>query len=316
MPSLSSHRLIAGLCVLLSLTACGGAPEVAADPAIEAEFAERRRAIDDEKAKQTYQGDLIQLDLAIDKYASAWLTSELQIAEKLRDKLETYLRSTVEKHFHRLLTTAEARDAPGNRAIALAALGFSGRPEAMDPMLNGARDDNSEVAIAALFGLAVAEEPGTPPGVLGEIMNDAKKTAEVRRNASLALMKLQEKSYAPNEIMPLWEAVLEKPLDGEDSGIQVHALRGIGLNRNTTHARLAEKFASHPHPKLRVAAAIAMGRLNNQSSVPTLLTMLGPGETNDNARLAARKALQALAGGIDRQYDVAAWRKAFDRSVK
>mgnify|MGYP003503310244 CR=1 FL=1 len=67
---------------------------------------------------------------------------------------------------------------------------------------------------------------------------------------------------------------------------------------------------------MRVAAAIAMGRMKSDSSIPVLLTLLGPGETNDNARLAARKALQTLAGGIDRQYDVAAWRKVLDRGAK
>lgn len=298
------------------MSSCGGAPEARPDPTIEAQFAERRRGIDEEKAKQTFQGDLIQLDQAIDKYAAAWLTKELQSSDKLRDKLETYLRTTVEKHFSRLLATADARDVPRNRAIALAALGFAGRPEAMDTLLNGARDDNSEVAVAALFGLAVAEDPSTPPAVLGEIMNNAKKTVEVRRNASLALLKLQEKTYAPDAIMPLWIGVLDKPLDSEDSGIQMHALRGLGLNRDTTHAKLAEKFASHPQPMLRVAAAIAMGRMKNESSIPCLLTLLGPGETNDNVRLAARKALQSLAGGTDRQYDVAAWRKVLDRGGK
>lgn len=296
--------------------ACGSAPEAAPDPAIEAEFVERRRAIDEEKTKQTYQGELILLDQAIDKYASAWLTSELQASERMRDKLETYLITTVEKHFNRLLDTAEARDMPRQRAIALAALGFSGRPEALEPMLNGARDDSAELALAALFGLAVAADARTPPAILGDIMNDAKKPVEVRRNASLALLKLQEKTYAPQAIMPLWIAVLDKPLDAVDSGIQMHALRGLGFNRDAAHARLAEKFASHPHPMLRTAAAIAMGRMKNDSSVPVLLTLLESSETNDNVRLAARKALQALAGGIDREYDVNSWRKVFDRSAK
>ena len=314
--TLPHHRAVLGVCVCLALNACGSAPETAPDPKIETEFLAQRRAVDEEKAKQSYGADLIQLDQAIDKYATAWLTKELHSSDKMRDKLDVYLRNTVEKHFTRLLSTAENRELTAQRPIALAALGFSGRPEAIDPLLNGARDDNAEIAVASLFGLAVSDDPKIPPALLGEIMNNPKKPVEVRRNASLALLKLQERAYSPSSIMPLWEGVLEKPLDAEDSGIQVHALRGLGLNRNTLHAHLVEKFASHPQPMLRVAAAIAMGRMKNESSVPTLLTLLATSETNDNVRLAARKALQALAGGVDRQYDVGEWRKVFDRSSK
>jgi len=301
--------------MLLGLVAagCGSAPEPQYDPAIEAEFLERRRAIEEEKGRQSFEGDLIKIDQAIDKYASAWLTTELSSSDRLREKLEQYLRGMVDRHLPRLLATADRRDLPAQRAISLAALGFSGRQEALDTLLNGARDDDPLIATAALFGLAVLHEPNTPPGVLGEIMTDAKKPVDVRRNASLALVKLQEHTFKPEAIEPYWEAVLAKPLDSEDSGIQVHALRGLGLRRNPAYAHYAEKFASHPHAMVRSAAAIAMGRMKNTSSVPTLLGLLGPAETNDNVRLAARKALQELAGGIDRYYDVAAWRKVFER---
>lgn len=302
------------LCLLAA--GCGGGPDLAADPQIEEDFVERQRAIEDEKNKQTFEADLITLDKALDKYATAWMTSELQPAEKLREKLEDFLRLTVAKHYDRLVTTAEKREYPTNRAIALAALGFSGRPEALDPLLNGARDKEEQVAVAALFGLAVLQEPRTPLGVLGQIMVDGEKPVEVRRNASLALLRAQEKSFEPEKATPFWASVLERPLEEIDYGVAMHAVRGLGLRRDPEFARLAEKMASHPQPMLRVAAAIAMGRMQNESSVPTLLALLTPAETNDNVRLAARKALQALAGGVDREYDVAAWRKVFEREVK
>lgn len=312
----SPVRLLAGFTAwsLWSLVAsCGGAPEPQADPQIEADFLQRRQAIEEEKSKETFAGDLITIDKALDRYTEAWMTSELSSMEKMRDKLDNYLRTAVSKHFDRLLTEADQREYPANRSISLAALGFSGRSEALDPLLNGARDENEAIAVAALFGLAILQDPRTPPGVIGEIMLDSKKPAPVRRNASLALLRLQDKSFDTEKIAPYWVQVLARPLEEIDYAVAMHAVRGIGLLRDPANAHLAEKLASHPQPMLRVAAAIAMGRMKNESSVPVLLALLGPAETNDNVRLAARKALQALAGGIDREYDVGEWRKIFQR---
>ena len=50
----------------------------------------------------------------------------------------------------------------------------------------------------------------------------------------------------------------------------------------------------------------------DQTDVEALIARLGPVETNANVRLAVRKALQALAGGIDRGYDVKEWRRVFE----
>jgi hypothetical protein len=62
-----------------------------------------------------------------------------------------------------------------------------------------------------------------------------------------------------------------------------------------------------------MAAALALGRMNAQGSWKKLLELLGPQETVQNVRLVARKALAALAGGVDHGYDIDAWRKTFDR---
>ena len=62
-----------------------------------------------------------------------------------------------------------------------------------------------------------------------------------------------------------------------------------------------------------MAAAVALGRMNAQDHWQDLLALLSPAETSQNVRLHASKALAELAGGVDHGYDVAAWRKTFDR---
>ena len=71
----------------------------------------------------------------------------------------------------------------------------------------------------------------------------------------------------------------------------------------------------HPTPRLRMAAAVALGRMNAQEHWQPLLELLKPQEPNPNVRLSARKALARLAGDKDYTYDIGAWRKVFERGV-
>ena len=64
------------------------------------------------------------------------------------------------------------------------------------------------------------------------------------------------------------------------------------------------------------AAALALGRMNAQKHWRDLLALMEPSESVQNVRLHARKALAALAGNKDYGYDLAAWRKVFDRGEK
>ena len=61
------------------------------------------------------------------------------------------------------------------------------------------------------------------------------------------------------------------------------------------------------------AAVVAQGKIKNQESFPVLLELIKESETNENVRLVARKSLKALAGGVDRGYDVELWQRLFQR---
>jgi hypothetical protein len=93
----------------------------------------------------------------------------------------------------------------------------------------------------------------------------------------------------------------------------MNAVRGLGVSRKPDHAALVARYVTHPVPKVRSAAAVALARMNAQDQVEALLALLAPAETNDEARLAGRLALTALAGGEDHGYDVAEWRRQFQR---
>ena len=52
-----------------------------------------------------------------------------------------------------------------------------------------------------------------------------------------------------------------------------------------------------------MAVAVALGRIRSEDSLPILFMLLGPAESNQNVKLATRKALQELAPGTDRGYE-------------
>ena len=135
----------------------------------------------------------------------------------------------------------------------------------------------------------------------------------MKMNAAWALVQLQLVVPEPHRIVPVWLRSLQQPRGAVDPWVLVQALRGLGFARDPQHSAVVSPFINHALPRVRWAAVIALGRMGDPEAHTVLLTRLGPAESNANVRLAARKALQVLAGGVDREYDVVQWRKVFER---
>ncbi|MCC6670897.1 MAG: HEAT repeat domain-containing protein [Planctomycetes bacterium] len=303
------------LLLLLSLAACGGSPEPAApDRSLEAQFQKDRTQRQETLLRQEdWQNVLMNLDKSLDRYATALLSAGNDRADRMVVSLETYLAQETKKHFADLVREADRDEFPGNRAIAAAALGFSQKPEALDPILNCLNDRDEAVVNNALLALGALRDPRTPVARLAEFVEDEKRPVKLRATASWTLMRLQLFVHQPDQVPPVWMRVLQRPVEATDPSILVHALRGLGLFRRKEYAAHIRPYLAHPTPLIRTAAALATGFCGDQASHKDLLVLLKASETNPNVRLTARKALQALAGGVDRGYDVEAWRQVFAR---
>ena len=124
---------------------------------------------------------------------------------------------------------------------------------------------------------------------------------------------MQDSCFKKEEILAFYAEALSRPIDHYEPTILVSLIRGMGKGRNPEQAEIVVKYASHPTAKIRETVANALGRMKNPDSAEALLALLSVSETNPNVRLASRKALQALAGDVDRGYDVEEWRKVFHR---
>ena len=323
------------LVLLLTLfTACSTAPEAVGEKRPGAVERDRRLAQEDER-RRDFNAVLVRLDQGMDSYVKALANRGENRADKQAERLEKLLREEVldtgstsyaigedglqvsnesaGNNFARLVALAKDSSLPGQQAIALAALGFSARPDVMPTILQGAMLSDPFRVDRAVLGLAILRAPETPPGVLGKIVEDLEHPEPGRVQAAWALYRLQETSLKQADIIALWRRYLTELQDRLPAGVLVTALRGIGLHGDTADGELVASYLRHAIPRMRMAAALALGRMNAQEQWQELLALLEPTETVQNVRLHARKALAALAGNRDYGYDVAAWRKVFDR---
>jgi len=312
--------------LLLLLAACASSPRTEYDP----ELADRARATQQADAdRRDLRAVLLRLDQGMESYGRA-LASDTLRSDADANKIYKMLHEMVldigvrtlnrdepprelGTNYLRLQALAIDGSEPADQAIAIAALGFSGQPEVMPLILQAAQSDNPLLVDRAVFGLAILRAPDTPPGVLGSIAANPALSAASRAQAAWALYEIQAVSPRRDECAAIWRRFATEQRDSLPPGVLVQAVRGLGYTRDQAHTAVVLPFLSHSMAKVREAAAIALGRLNAQQHSEALLDLIGPKETVPNVRLAARKALCELAGRQDYGYDVAAWRKAFDR---
>ena len=291
---------------------CAGGPAPKFDPDLEQQILQKRAQQEQLRERQEdFDKALIDIDKAIDSYASAKLHSEYQRSAQQADKIYTFLKSASTKHFNRLVRAADDASNNAYRAKAAGALGFSEKPEALDPLLNAINSDDATVATNAAFALGVLKDPRTPPAVLASTIENPELSPEERAGSANSMFQLQGALHDAAPAYAVWLRLLSEPPQELDPILAVIALRGLSRSRDAAHSEVATKFIAHPRPMVREMAAICLGYLGDRDTHEVLLTRLQPQETNPNVRLAARKALQALAGNIDRGYDVDQWRKVF-----
>jgi hypothetical protein len=303
------------LLLLSSLTfACGSTSEEEArrDQKIEDEARlERERALLERDKEKNLDNQIVKFDQAIRVYIQCLLNASNSNAQENAQRFKTYLHDQGLEWLDLLLREAETSPYAFHRSVAAATLGFTQSPRALTPLINVLKDKDPAVRGMAAFGLGELANPDTPIDALVELIEDARMPEETRVNAARALFKLGESGVPPESIKPHWLQFLSGEPDKVHPGVAIPALRALGLLRDPHLLPVYRHYLPHRIPKVREAVAVAMGRAGDRSAAVDLLTLLGPAETNKNVRLQARKALQTLAGGVDRHEDVKEWRKVF-----
>jgi hypothetical protein len=323
MPELRRLPLVSTL-TFLALGACAGnARELrqVPDPELAATTTQKREADAD---RRSLERGLLQIELALDSYAQASSGRGIPSQDSKAKQLERLLTQMVngtsdagptvhnENMPRHLIALASSSADRLHQGTALAALGFLEDSQALPLMLSGAQLQDSFLVDRAVLGLAIKKDPRTPPGVIIAVLDNQALPEESRIQAAWALYVLQQNCLRKDEIPPVWTRTLQNQ-EQRHPLIVATAVRGLGLTRDPQHAEQVLPFLEHPTAKVRFNAAVALGRMNAQQHYQALLELLGPAETSANVKLAARKALQSLAGGEDHGYDIKRWRHEFER---
>ena len=312
-PQMNQNLLLAALSAwLLFLASCGSTPKAQRDPEIEQRFlAEQKRREEFLAKSKDTPSKLILFDQAMFEFASNFAHKENPKAQRKAEGLLGFLRLQTLKMENELIR--EQRDgSPRDRSISTAALGFVDDKRVLPLLIAGLQDKDPQVKISAAFAMGVQGNPLSPVQELGKILLDPDAPTILQRNASWALMRIQESGAPQAPFRKLWQKYLKGDPISKDLVVLVHSIRGIGLLRSPDALPTLVPYLQHPKPLIRQATAIAIGRSGNRDGAGLLIDLLGGRENNPNVRLAARKALKALAGGaVDREYDLAAWKKEF-----
>ncbi len=296
----------------LFLASCGSTPKAERDPQIEQRFlAEQKRREEFLAKSNDIPRKLILLDQAMFEFASNFAHKENPKAQRKAEGLLNFLRTQTLKIENGLIR--EQRDgSPRDRSISTAALGFVNDKRVLPLLVAGLQDKDPQVKISAAFAMGVQGNPLSPVQELGKILLDPEADTTLKRNTSWALMRIQENGAPQAPFRKLWQKYLKGDPLSKDLVVLVHSIRGTGLLRSPDTLPALAPYLSYPKPLIRQATAIAMGRSGNRDAAKLLIDLLGGRENNPNVRLAARKALKALAGGaVDREYDLKAWKKEF-----
>ena len=227
---LTCPRLFALGCLLLAACASSSSKGGAAKGQIEVEDIDpaRIKVVDESIGKY-----LADFDLAMQAWTKLVTTASSETERRRARELENVLMSRANLRFDDLIEQLETGP-PHNRIRAASAVGFSGRDEALGPLLAALSDSYGDVVNNALLGLALLGSPDTPLEPICELLTDSSE-ANTRSNAGFAM-----------------RTVISAGGDGE-------------IARRP--ARLA---LSDPEPFVRVQSALVLGLLADSDSIPAL----------------------------------------------
>ena len=225
-----------------------------------------------------------------------WNDADYRQEYARRDSMTSLLRTYTRDHFDDVLRDLGS-GSPRRRAVMAGALGFSGRQEAVQPLIGALEDQYYEVVLHSLASLYHLGRSRDANGKKLKIKIDpapivpflSHPRSDVRSNAALALSRALTPESPLEYLVPLASA-----LEDQDDATRVHAVAAIGAMRHREGMPYLIAALEDPVQLVRVRAALGLGRVEQITAVPSLIGVLErKGEAND-VKKAASRALAAI----------------------
>jgi HEAT repeat protein len=249
----------------------------------------------------------------IDDKALEKLDSDLQMLAAAVDRAdeggEKALRTTISEQARRyqgaLISALGDYSSTPRRRLAGVALGFTGDVSVIGPLLDKINDANEPESVRqnAVLGLATLGDKlrGYPKhdtlmNTLRAVMNDNDTSASMRRTAVQAYAAAYDK-VLNDSISPL----RDRYMGDSDLSVQVAAINAMGDIKDSTATTDLIHGLTLPSDEIRIASAIALGKLPdpNKVIVPALITASQEDETGDVRRESINSLSMLFQGDPD-----------------
>lgn len=231
-----------------------------------------------------------------DQHLRAWSNAMAQARDPQNQELVTYTTQALGVLVAKNRSALENQAISGaarNRAIACAALGFSGDFSVTPLLLNGVSSGDAEVVSKALLGLGVLADPNTSMAPVRSAVFAVEADDSVHSNAAFALFQIAIKNQRdPDGSMG---AILEALLRSPQPSVRSQAALSLGLiQANLAVPPITDLLAGDAVPDVRTAAAYALGQIGSTASTAPLVAALR--DPNELTAGAARAALVRIHG--------------------
>lgn len=225
----------------------------------------------------------LQLERSVDQWFKYFQEQQFSTAEGIATAIEKH----VNEHFDDVAADAKTAS-PRFRKVACAALGFSGKDQAVPILAEALRDNFEEVVVSALLGLWNLSKDGRAIPVEAVVPYLGHRDPDVRSNAAMVLSRAAKPG----------DGVLFLPLtssmDDSVDTVRVHAAAALGALADPGAVPFLLKALRDPKPLVRIRSAYALGRIKDVRSVPGLIENLD--DPDVDASKSIHKALVTITG--------------------
>lgn len=194
-----------------------------------------------------------------DRSLSSWSEGKLAAANvretNALEALERDMRGRATKRKDELLAELE-NGAPANRRIAAAALGFSGDPAVLGPMLTALGEPDPELVQKSLLGIGILADKDTPLAEVCHLLERAPE-AWTRNNAAFALLEIARAGRRSDEL----RESAARALTDEEAGVRAQCATILGVVSDESSVAMLAPLLHDDANLVALAAAISLSSL-------------------------------------------------------
>lgn len=252
----------------------------------------------------------------LSNWLQAWTTKTISASTRedrsKQDLLELHLMQKVNERRFELITELQAGP-PQNRIVAAGALGFSGNPDVLSPLMAALDDPNPRVVTNALMSIGVLKSHDTPVEPLCEILSSAPESSHRWGAANALLNVLQAGAFDETECA---RGSARIGLTDEEPMVRAQCAMILGQIVDADSLGEIAGLLYDKYPLVAKAAARSIGYIGAQdahSKGPAARLLFDALENSAKAR--QMLILEDLSRLADRNYqlDLEKWREWVER---